>query len=93
MANVLSPLRLYRKNFGKIERIVDISNLIEMQKESYRRFLQKDVPPEARSEYGLHGVFKSVFPSGISAAPAPWSSWSTAWATPSTTWTSASSGA
>ena len=62
MANVLSPLKLHRKNFGKIERIVDISNLIEMQKESYRRFLQKDLPPEARSEYGLHGVFKSVFP-------------------------------
>src|SRR5574340_334507 len=62
MANALSPLKLYRKNFGKIERIVDISNLIEMQKESYHRFLQKDVPPEARSEYGLHGVFKSVFP-------------------------------
>ena len=62
MANVLSPLKLHRKNFGKIERIVDISNLIEMQKESYRRFLQKDVPPEARSEHGLHGVFKSVFP-------------------------------
>ncbi|MFZ5447562.1 MAG: DNA-directed RNA polymerase subunit beta [Thermodesulfobacteriota bacterium] len=62
MAKVLSPLRLYRKNFGKIERIVDISNLIEMQKESYHRFLQKDVEPEARSDYGLQGVFKSVFP-------------------------------
>ncbi|MCK9377652.1 MAG: DNA-directed RNA polymerase subunit beta [Syntrophobacterales bacterium] len=62
MAKVLSPLRLYRKNFGKIERIVDISNLIEMQKESYHRFLQKDVEPAARSDYGLQGVFKSVFP-------------------------------
>jgi len=62
MANALSPLKLYRKNFGKIERIVEISNLIEMQKESYRRFLQKNLAPEARSEYGLHGVFRSVFP-------------------------------
>jgi DNA-directed RNA polymerase subunit beta len=62
MANALSPLRLYRKNFGKIERVVDISNLIEMQKESYHRFLQKDVEPEARSGCGLQGVFKSVFP-------------------------------
>jgi DNA-directed RNA polymerase subunit beta len=62
MANALSPLRLYRKNFGKIERVVDISNLIEMQKESYHRFLQKDVEPEARSGFGLQGVFKSVFP-------------------------------
>jgi DNA-directed RNA polymerase subunit beta len=62
MANALSPTRLYRKNFGKIERVVDISNLIEMQKESYHRFLQKDVEPGARSDYGLQGVFKSVFP-------------------------------
>ena len=62
MANALSPLRVYRKNFGKIERVVDISNLIEMQKESYHRFLQKDVEPGARSDFGLQGVFKSVFP-------------------------------
>ena len=51
MAKALSPLKLHRKNFGKIERIVDISNLIEMQKESYRRFLQKDVPPEAHRRF------------------------------------------
>lgn len=62
MAEVFSPQRLYRKNFGKIERIIDISNLIEMQKESYERFLQKDTPPELRENYGLQGVFKSVFP-------------------------------
>jgi len=62
MARALSPSRLYRKDFGKIERIVEISNLIEMQKESYRRFLQKDVPPNQRQLYGLQGVFKSVFP-------------------------------
>ena len=62
MTEVFSPQKLYRKNFGKIERIIDISNLIEMQKESYNRFLQKDTPPELREEYGLQGVFKSVFP-------------------------------
>jgi DNA-directed RNA polymerase subunit beta len=62
MAKALSPLRLYRKSFGKIERVVDISNLIEMQRESYSRFLQKDLPPTERSDFGLQGVFKSVFP-------------------------------
>ncbi len=62
MGKALSPLRLHRKNFGKIERIVDISNLIEMQKESYHRFLQKNVEPAARVDFGLQGVFKSVFP-------------------------------
>jgi DNA-directed RNA polymerase subunit beta len=51
-----------RKNFGKIHRIVGIPNLIQMQKESYELFLQKDVPPEARVERGLQEVFKSVFP-------------------------------
>ncbi len=62
MAEVFSPNKFIRKNFGKIERIIDISNLIEMQKESYDRFLQKDVPPEQRGDIGLQGVFKSVFP-------------------------------
>src|SRR5208337_4509199 len=62
MAKALSPLRLYRKSFGKIERIVEISNLIEMQKESYHRFLQKDEEALARRDIGLQGVFKSVFP-------------------------------
>jgi protein-tyrosine phosphatase len=33
-----------------------------MQKESYDQFLQKNVPPEARSDKGLHEVFRSVFP-------------------------------
>jgi DNA-directed RNA polymerase subunit beta len=33
-----------------------------MQRESYRRFLQIDVPPEKREETGLQAVFKSVFP-------------------------------
>ena len=62
MANLLSPMMLYRRNFGKIERVVDISNLIEMQRDSYARFLQKEAPPEERQEYGLQGVFRSVFP-------------------------------
>ncbi len=51
-----------RKSFGKIHKIIDIPNLIQMQKESYDLFLQQDVPPEARSERGLQEVFKSVFP-------------------------------
>ncbi|MGQ9687824.1 MAG: DNA-directed RNA polymerase subunit beta [Desulfobaccales bacterium] len=62
MAKLFSPLTLYRQNFGKIERVVEISNLIEMQRDSYARFLQKDVPPEERENHGLQGVFKSVFP-------------------------------
>jgi DNA-directed RNA polymerase subunit beta len=51
-----------RRNFGKIEKIIDIPNLIEIQKQSYERFLQKDVPSEQRKDIGLQGAFKSVFP-------------------------------
>jgi DNA-directed RNA polymerase subunit beta len=58
----LAATKRIRKNFGKIKRIIDIPDLIGMQRESYRRFLQIDVPPEKREETGLQAVFKSVFP-------------------------------
>ena len=62
MATALTHEYRVRKNFGKIRKVIDIPNLIQMQKESYALFLQKDVPPEARSERGLQEVFKGVFP-------------------------------
>ena len=51
-----------RRNFGKIEQIIEIPSLIDMQKRSYERFLQKDVPQEEREDIGLEGAFRSVFP-------------------------------
>ena len=51
-----------RKSFAKSRRIIEIPNLIALQKRSYELFLQKDVDLDRRTETGLHGVFKSVFP-------------------------------
>ena len=51
-----------RKNFGKIKKIVDIPDLIGVQRESFERFLQRNVSPEKRQEKGLQAIFKSVFP-------------------------------
>ena len=51
-----------RRDFSSIKKIIDIPNLIDIQKKSYEQFLQKDVPPEEREDVGLQGVFKSVFP-------------------------------
>ncbi len=51
-----------RKTFAKIAKIIDIPNLINIQKQSYEKFLQADIPPEKREDLGLQGVFKSVFP-------------------------------
>ena len=51
-----------RRNFGKIRKIAEIPNLIDVQKRSYERLLQRDVPPGERQDIGLEGAFKSVFP-------------------------------
>jgi DNA-directed RNA polymerase subunit beta len=51
-----------RKSFAKIQKIIDIPNLINIQKQSYEKFLQADTAPEKREDLGLQGVFKSVFP-------------------------------
>lgn len=62
MSERLSANKRIRKDFGKIQKIVDIPDLIGMQRESFARFLQMDVPPEKRRDIGLQEVFKSVFP-------------------------------
>ena len=58
---VTSNLRL-RRSFGKIKKIIEIPNLIEIQKRSYEEFLQADVASDQREDKGLQSVFKSVFP-------------------------------
>src|SRR5438034_6625498 len=62
MAGTIQCGRRSRKDFGKIPSIVEIPNLIEVQKRSYETFLQKDASSDRRDENGLQAVFKSVFP-------------------------------
>src|SRR5438094_7704549 len=52
-----------RTNFSKIRTAIQIPNLIEVQKNSYERFLQMNMLPEEREDTGLQAVFNSVFPS------------------------------
>jgi DNA-directed RNA polymerase subunit beta len=56
-----SNIRL-RRSFARTKQYTEIPNLIELQKKSYESFLQKDVDPDRRTDDGLSGVFKSVFP-------------------------------
>ncbi len=51
-----------RKSYQKIRKILDVPNLIDIQKRSYERFLQAAVPPGEREDVGLQAVFRSVFP-------------------------------
>jgi DNA-directed RNA polymerase subunit beta len=52
----------FRRSFGRIKKIIDLPYLIEIQKNSYDQFLQREVPPAQRQNFGLQEVFKSVFP-------------------------------
>jgi DNA-directed RNA polymerase subunit beta len=52
----------FRRSFGRIKKIIDIPNLIDIQKRSYDEFLQRETAPDQRKDQGLQAVFKSVFP-------------------------------
>jgi len=62
MAYSIANNHLLRKNFAKIKNVIDIPNLIDIQKNSYMRFLQQEASPESRKNSGLEAVFRSVFP-------------------------------
>lgn len=51
-----------RRSFGQIDEVAQMPNLIELQRDSYERFQQKDVPADQREVSGLQEVLASVFP-------------------------------
>ena len=55
-------MREERRDFAKIPAITDIPDLIDIQKSSYRRFLQQDTAPAERKNIGLQAAFNSIFP-------------------------------
>ncbi len=62
MFNSFTTFKRIRKNFGRVEQVASIPNLIELQKNSYDSFLQTNIDPEKRLNVGLNQVFNSVFP-------------------------------
>ncbi|MEM9225522.1 MAG: DNA-directed RNA polymerase subunit beta, partial [Pseudomonadota bacterium] len=62
MALSFTEKKRIRKSFGKIPEAIDMPNLIEVQRSSYEHFLQMKTPQAERTDDGLGGVFKSVFP-------------------------------
>ncbi len=50
------------KQKENIEEILEIPDLMEIQKKSYKEFLMIDVPPDKRKNQGLQEVFNSIFP-------------------------------
>src|SRR5271163_2101496 len=57
------PSRLTeRVHFGKIKEVIAPPNLIELQTNSYKEFLQTEIAPSRRKNMGLQAVFTEVFP-------------------------------
>jgi len=51
-----------RKYYGKIREVLEMPNLIEVQKSSYDLFLNSGDQPDPMDGEGIMGVFQSVFP-------------------------------
>jgi DNA-directed RNA polymerase subunit beta len=50
------------KRFGTQASVYDIPDLTVLQRKSYQRFLQEDVPPRKREDIGIESVLREVFP-------------------------------
>jgi DNA-directed RNA polymerase subunit beta len=53
---------LKRKSYSKITEIMEIPNLLSVQLDSFRNFLQAEITPAQRRDEGLQRVFSEVFP-------------------------------
>jgi len=70
MAYSFTEKKRIRKDFGKRSSILEklgitdmpVPNLLKIQLDSYRDFLQLNVPAHQLKELGLHSAFKSIFP-------------------------------
>ena len=62
MSQAYAGRKRIRRSFGRIPKVLDMPNLIEVQKYSYDQFLQAEEPDGGREDMGLQAVFKSVFP-------------------------------
>ncbi|MCG6886874.1 MAG: DNA-directed RNA polymerase subunit beta [Proteobacteria bacterium] len=62
MAYSFTEKKRIRKDFGRRASILEIPYLLATQIDSYRAFLQQDVPEDKIQERGLHAAFKSIFP-------------------------------
>ena len=94
MAPVIQNNFRARKSFAKIGKIIDIPNLIDIQKQSYEKFLQKDTPLDKRRGCRSAGRLQErLSDQGLLGDVVPRVRFATPWTSPSTTWTSAASAA
>ena len=94
MGQVIQNNFRVRKHFGRIQKIIDIPNLIDIQKQSYDKFLQKDISAgRARGRRAAGGLQERLPDQGLHRDRLARVRQLQPRASPSTTWTSAGSAA
>jgi DNA-directed RNA polymerase subunit beta len=53
---------LERRSFSKLNAVIDLPDLLDIQLRSFDEFMQNDVDPAKRLNKGMQGVFTSIFP-------------------------------
>ncbi|MFQ5754293.1 MAG: DNA-directed RNA polymerase subunit beta, partial [bacterium] len=51
-----------RKSFSKLTQVIEFPDLLDIQLQSFKEFLQDNVEPEKRKNQGLQAVFNNIFP-------------------------------
>ncbi|MDD2752481.1 MAG: DNA-directed RNA polymerase subunit beta [Candidatus Omnitrophica bacterium] len=51
-----------RKTFAKLKEVYELPNFLDIQLESYKDFLQIDIPASQKKQVGLQEVFGEIFP-------------------------------
>ncbi|TVL98699.1 MAG: DNA-directed RNA polymerase subunit beta [Candidatus Brocadia sp. WS118] len=50
------------RNYGKVEDVVEIQDLIQIQTKAYENFLQANVPASKRKNQGVEAILREIFP-------------------------------
>ncbi|MGI9462132.1 MAG: DNA-directed RNA polymerase subunit beta [Alphaproteobacteria bacterium] len=62
MARSFTGKKRLRRSFGRHPEIIDMPNLIELQRGSFEYFLQQYIDKDQRADTGLQAVLKELFP-------------------------------
>ena len=62
MSYLATNIYRQRQDFSKIKTVLPMPDMLAIQKESYKNFLQMELLPEERKDIGLQAAFKDVFP-------------------------------
>src|SRR5574337_962757 len=50
------------RNYGKVDDVIEIQDLVQIQTRAYRDFLQVEVPASKRKNQGIEAILREIFP-------------------------------